>query len=196
MPKMGTALVLALREATQSRHRLVEETFDLPSRVRNLDRYRDLLGAFYAIVEPAERRFRDHDLFRRLGLLDGGRERGPALEKDLEHLGVQVVESPIETMEWFTTFDHAVGCAYVLEGSRLGGQIIAHHAQTHGGIDPMSLAFFRGDGRSTAARWRSFLDAIDRCPFIDVEAAIFGACMTFDDLTRSLRQGDRALIHV
>lgn len=46
---------------------------------------------------------------------------------------------------------------YVIEGSTLGGAVIAHAVETRLGLDAeKGCAYFRSYGRETAMMWRSF----------------------------------------
>lgn len=86
-----------------------------------------------------------------------GRLRAHALRADLEHLGAAFTQrfaAPIEDeAEMF-------GALYVLEGSRLGGRVLARMADESG--DAMvrgATRYFRHAERE--GHWRSFLDAME-----------------------------------
>lgn len=64
------------------------------------------------------------------------------------------------------------GVAYVLEGSRLGGQVMYRRlADT---LAPHSLAYLQGAGRETGARWAAFLTELRQ--HVRTEADIGAAC--------------------
>jgi heme oxygenase len=80
----------------------------------------------------------------------------------------------------------ALGCMYVLEGSTLGGRIIARKLQQHLAIDAdTGAAFFQACGNETGTRWSYFVARLNRepLPSDDVRAAAFE---TFDRLERWL----------
>lgn len=84
----------------------------------------------------------------------------------------------------------AAGCLYVLEGSQLGGQVIARELERRLGIGPDSGgSFFAGDGATgTAARWRqvlAWIEAVAAAP-PEADAVVAAARETFDSLSRWL----------
>ena len=55
----------------------------------------------------------------------------------------------------------ALGMAYVIEGSTLGGRVILKHLSSRINVtERQGAAFFAGYGRETGARWRQFLEAL------------------------------------
>ena len=58
----------------------------------------------------------------------------------------------------------ALGCAYVLEGSTLGGQLILRHLTRHFGPDARvgNFTFFRAYGDQVGPMWRAFGEALTR----------------------------------
>lgn len=87
-----------------------------------------------------------------------------------------------------SSMDSYLGMMYVLEGSRLGGQVIAKNVyDTLGYTCENGASFFIGYGKDTGKRWRDFLRYFSDCaenPAPIVEAA----CATFNHLERWLWQ--------
>jgi heme oxygenase len=82
----------------------------------------------------------------------------------------------------------AWGALYVVEGSALGGQLIARQLSERLGITAeRGGAFFAGWGERTGSRWREFRELLD----IEVAGsqaqtqACIGAVDTFDGFSRS-----------
>jgi heme oxygenase len=71
------------------------------------------------------------------------------------------------------------GVAYVIEGSRLGGQVM--YRRLADALAPHSLAYLQGAGRDTGARWTSFLAELRQQLHTDddVHAACDGAVQAF-----------------
>lgn len=89
------------------------------------------------------------------GALDlTGRLKTPLLDLDLralEHAPLPNVLPPT----WLTGEADAWGCAYVLEGATLGGQVVTRHLRRTGFPDN-TLHFYRSYGEQVGPRWRTF----------------------------------------
>ena len=152
-----------LREATRDAHRDAEEAFDLDSRTASRREYAGLLLALHAFHSCAEQRLRAVDGWDALGPpVDlAARERASLLEQDLAHLGVPVSPPAFPvTLPSLESLPAALGCLYVLEGSRLGGALVARRAVSALGAD-LPVTFFSSGGRPTGADWRSFQRSLD-----------------------------------
>ncbi|WP_225785518.1 biliverdin-producing heme oxygenase [Xenophilus sp. Marseille-Q4582] len=90
----------------------------------------------------------------------------------------------------------AWGVAYVVEGSRLGGQVL--YRRLAAPLAPHPLRYLQGAGAQTGARWRAFLDELRAA--LDtparVQAACEGAVWAFERLLQLSRHaaapGERA----
>lgn len=112
---------------------------------------------------------------------------------DLENLGLldAAVEAELQaaraTLPHLDSLERALGCLYVLEGSTLGGQIIARNVKTVFGLGNGQhhevSAFFSSDGSQTAARWRKFLghfvEFAESASEFQRDAIVAGALDTF-----------------
>lgn len=83
------------------------------------------------------------------------------------------------------------GVAYVLEGSRLGGQVM--YRRLADALAPHPLAYLQGAGRDTGARWTAFLADLRRHVRTDAEvrAACEGAVRAFALLLQCRRARER-----
>lgn len=81
----------------------------------------------------------------------------------------------------------AWGVAYVIEGSRLGGQMLYRRLAEP--LAPHPLQYLQGAGARTGAHWRAFLDALRVA--LDtparVQTACDGAVLAFEQLLRLSR---------
>jgi len=183
-------LLQALRDATGVRHREVETL--LPPVWSALGRagyatYLSRLAGFQLPLE--ERLFAAHD-WAALGLPDAAtRPRGALLRADLAALGVDAGSLPRATaLPDVQDFGRALGVLYVLEGSTLGGQVLAREVARGAAGAPTS--FLNGAGDDTATRWTSFGRFAEaqatRAPRLEAQA-VAAATETFAALAAWLR---------
>jgi len=147
-----------LKSETATLHLRVEAQlglFDLPL---SLQRYRQVLEAFYGFYAPVE-----IGLFRLAAEVPplgfSLRARAGLIESDLVALGVsrRALTDLVLCTELppLSSREDLAGCLYVLEGACLGGQVVAKRLQRQLAVAKGSGAsFFVGDGEGTAARWR------------------------------------------
>ncbi|MGC3945114.1 MAG: biliverdin-producing heme oxygenase [Chryseolinea sp.] len=174
-------LIQQLRSETESDHRALEK--DLVKKikaVRTSTDYIDLLRlmhGFYAAMEGQLQDYLSHD-----AALDFyARRKADWLITDMETVGgiEDVRYCPI--VPEVDSFSSALGAMYVLEGSTLGGQIIAKMLKQQLGKDSdEGLTFFLSYGPQTAAMWNRFKSYLDK-PFDDRERTevVRGAKETF-----------------
>lgn len=83
-------------------------------------------------------------------------------------------------------YAEAIGCAYVIEGSRLGGLVIAKIVERQLGIS--ATTYLHGHGARTKDLWRAFLSELDawgeRARPEERNAAVHGAHTTFSTYIR------------
>ncbi len=113
--------------------------------------------------------------------------RWPALLADLRALGVseeEVEAIPVSKgIEPISSFGDAMGVAYVTEGSRMGGLVIAKHISSKLGLSPeKGLSFFLPESpKEIVAAFHGFvhrLDTFARCS-CDERDALTGATRAF-----------------
>lgn len=92
------------------------------------------------------------------------RKKLPAIHEDIKFLQQQGIHcraaKPIQVPS-IESKGFALGMAYVIEGSTLGGRVIMKHlsprlqiTETHGGT------FFAGYGNETGSMWKEFIEAL------------------------------------
>lgn len=172
----------ALKTRTQEWHARTERDLALADPALTLAEYQRLLGRFWGFHAPLEARLAAHQ--GALGGLDlTERRRTPALEADLRHFGLDPATLPrCGALPEVGSRAQALGCLYVLEGSTLGGQMLARHFAGHFGLTvEAGCAFFAGYGALTGDRWRAFLAVLSAAELTDDEreAALGAATDTF-----------------
>lgn len=147
-----------LRHHTRTSHQRVELLVRVMETPLSHAQYLRVLRQMAAYVLPLERELVTHPLPESFDLV--ARLRGPALERDFAWFG-QSVPHDLPVLPALPTTAHAAGALYVLEGSTLGGQIIARHLHAQLGLTAdAGAAFFSGYGPRTAIMWRSFCAAL------------------------------------
>jgi heme oxygenase len=167
VPPPTLLLLHALREGTQDLHERIESRLDIPARLTTPDAYRTLLERFFGYYSPLEdilaapERAADRAA---LGLDLGDRRKAGLLESDLRDLGLSVSDvaglarCPAGLLPSPRGAAALAGCAYVLEGATLGGQVIGRHLDRALGRHPggPGARFFHGYGARTGAMWQRF----------------------------------------
>ena len=178
-------LLQRLKIETAREHDRIEEAFDLEAITRSIPTYRDLLGrlyGFHAVWEPlVELSLADPDFFRK-------RQKLRFLRTDLRDLGMKddgiarlALCDPTVTMR---TPAEAWGSMYVVEGSTLGGVIIARHVERRLGLNRHNgCHYFRCYGTDVRSMWSSFgTKLLARCGPAEEDTVVAAACRTFETL--------------
>jgi heme oxygenase len=147
---------LRLREATRDSHDQVEGELRLLDGSLTPQRYREVLERFhgyYAVLEPALDAWHERE-----GLLDWpARRKLHLLAADLGELGApDPADLPMcpEVLAIASSAE-ALGALYVIEGSTLGGAVIARRLRAQG-FAPSALGFFSCYGSDVGGRWRTW----------------------------------------
>lgn len=161
-------LLAAVRLATSSSHRRLEENLLILDRLRSPDRRQELMAAFYGFYVPVESMLQP--LLGRLPGLDfEQRSKIAHLERDLADLGLSpaaIAGLPLCSVPRPGDTAMAMGLAYVTEGASLGGKVIRRQAET-AGLSQTGLSFFGCYEPDTADMWRRFcavLEAVGQAP--------------------------------
>ena len=158
--------------------------------------YRQYLAAMLGYHAPLEDVLRAHDRLGAAGFDAPRRLRAPMLAADLLALGDDPRAVPQCTcLPAVTTLARALGVAYVLEGSTLGGRyILAKLPPPLVRLRGQATAFLVGHGPETGARWRAFgaIVARELVTPADEDEAVAGARETFVRLIDWLAPRTRA----
>lgn len=175
-----------LREETRDRHEALEERLDWRRRMATPEGYRSLLARWWGFhhgFEPV--------MAAALGAeFAQPRRKLHLLERDLGHFGME--PDAIAALPRFAVGSHfedrsaIVGALYVIEGSTLGGQVIAQYVRRVLGTPDASggCAYFESYGkRRTGPMWASFRAFLDQSvEESEADGVIAGARRTFDGL--------------
>ena len=175
-----------LKTATQPHHDRVEARVGLLAPGLTRSEYRRLLEAFWGFYLPVEQQLSGlTGLDRALPDLNA-RWKARAIERDLEVLGLGGDARralPIcRDLPPLATVAQGLGCAYVLEGATLGGQVISRHVSPRVQVTSQcGGAFFASYGPRVGAMWSEFRRRLtDYTAALGEEAAIVAsACATF-----------------
>lgn len=162
-----------LRHSTHSHHARINRhpllcKLTRPGLTRST--YARILGSYWSyfqVIEPAIERF----LATCPGQFDyATRRKLPWLECDLSKFDTPApspnMTDQLQTLSRITEPGEAIGVLYAVEGSTLGGQVIARHLVQNLGIDQSTGArYFTGYGQETESRWQEF------CSFAETIAA-------------------------
>jgi heme oxygenase len=166
--------------------------------VTQYGRYLQKTLGFYIPVEEALSR---QGAWEVLGLSARERTKVPLLLSDLVMVDLallggdeRLLQTPVcDAPPELRGVPEAIGCAYVLEGSTLGGRVISRHVQRCLGSNA-PRAFLEGYAEQTGANWQAFRAAVLRfARSRDVEdRVIAGARLTFRAFERWLTLLDRS----
>jgi heme oxygenase len=178
-------LLLRLREETRPAHHRLEAELDLLSDGLTLERYGAVLAHFHWFLrtwEPLVARLLADDAFfeprRKLALL----------QRDMGALNLDPIAGICTDLPGLSTRAQALGSLYVVEGSTLGGQVIARHARRRLGLpEGEGTAFFESYGPAVGAYWNALrhILADSSSPLTDA-SAVAAARQTFLCLGRVL----------
>ncbi|MDE1460809.1 biliverdin-producing heme oxygenase [Spartinivicinus poritis] len=177
-------ILILLRQATHDIHqRLHKHPLLQPLVQQSLTKqhYILLLQAFERFYQSVEKRTSSNTLY------DDFQPNSNTITHDLITLGAQINpinEQPVIVIE--KSESAILGMLYVLEGSKLGGQLIAQNIKnTLGYTEKNGTAFFYGNGKQTGEQWHRFLLLLDsRCTHHS--DCINSACQIFEILEQWL----------
>ncbi len=151
-------LLERLKIETRPAHDRIELAMDLDRRIADRDGYRSLLIRFYGFHSAWERAASelapDRAFFE-------SRCKTKLLARDLTVLGLsdeEIIRLPqCNPLMPMPSPAAVLGSMYVVEGSTLGGAIIARDVERRLGFGPETgCAYFKSYGRETALMWKQF----------------------------------------
>lgn len=161
------------KDSTQEAHRDVEN-FLLPklAAIRHRNDYAVLLRMFYGYYSPLEKKI---ERFITPSLLPdlAERRKAEALRHDLHALQSEAQMVVCKDLPKIDNEAQALGALYVLEGSTLGGKMIAKMLlqNTALSLTENEVRFFLGYKEDTGKKWKAFLEVLNRQPAGDVVEA-------------------------
>ena len=179
-----------LREHTSAAHRALEAQVKIDEATASAARYQALLERFLGFYEPMEARFQTAFQDSGHGYDAQARIKSPWLKADLRELGLDAttIAALPQCKELPSTTNAALafGCAYVLEGSTLGGKHIARMIECSPAAD-LPHRFFTGYGPEVGGQWKEFCGTLERFASENPQATqqiLSGAEQTFQCFQR------------
>ena len=152
-------IMLRLREETRDAHIKAETTMDITHQLQSIHLYTLLLHRLYRFYAAFEQALAavlaaHPDVDISYANKTGWLAQDLNILQPEEIPGTLLRHLPLPKME---NIPALLGCLYVVEGSMLGGQIIARQIQTSLQLNRENGArFFYGYGDETGKRWREF----------------------------------------
>lgn len=177
----GPSMLLEeLKRKTRAQHDHLEARIQIENHLKNLASYRALLERWYGWYAPWEALAAKSSSPRIANFLCS-RWKTPLLMEDLRLLNGSTavplarIAAPSSEAGW-------IGAIYVVEGSTLGGQIIARRVKERLRLDrERGCAFFSSYGDELGPKWREFGDfASQVVPATETDAAVAAAKQTFE----------------
>lgn len=113
------------------------------------------------------------------------RYRAMLILKDLQQLGYLKIPPLCPTLPPLDTHAQLLGAMYVLEGSTLGGQVIARNLEK---LNILAPQYFSGRGSQTGPLWKSFcLNLTAAAATEDPDVLVASASLTFQSLAAWLQ---------
>lgn len=178
-----------LKRETASEHTAIEAASGILHQGLTCAEYRKYLERWFGFLAPLEAELHRTKVWDALGLDPAERRKRQRLESDLRELGSTVCALPLCGLPELRGLPEAVGSAYVIEGSTLGGRVLSRHVQTCLGAD-VPRSFLEVYGSATGQRWHHFRAALASYA-LGREAqdrVIAGARSTFRTFTRWLER--------
>lgn len=175
-----------LKEGTNDLHAEAEHYVRILHADATVEDYARYLTAMYGFHAPIEAAFAS-DLELAGAGFDAARRCMKAMwmRDDLRAIGVADVPAPCSALPRAGNLARALGVAYVLEGSTLGGRfILAKLPPALAALRGTATRYLDGYGKDTGGMWRTFGDIITRSvtTLIDEAAAVHAARETFAHL--------------
>jgi len=178
-----------LRRDTAPEHAAIEAASGILHQGLTCDEYRKYLERWFGFLAPLEAELHRLGVWGELGLSPAERSKRQRLEGDLGELGSTVCALPLSGLPELRELPEAVGSAYVIEGSTLGGRVLSRHVQSCLGAD-VPRSFLEVYGPHTGERWQTFRAALSSYAVgRDVQdRVVLGAKATFRTFTRWLER--------
>jgi heme oxygenase len=179
-----------LKESTRQQHEDVEGTVDVMSHMFSLEDYKRLIArfrAFYTAFEPTL----PYAELQEAGFDYGERRKLHWLEADAKVLDLGEVEK-FEDLPDVSSLPKAFGSLYVVEGSTLGGSVIARHLNQHLGLTPENGgSFYASYGARIGPMWKEFGEAITAYSGdgANDDEIVESAIKTFDSINTLFKNG-------
>lgn len=152
-----------LKQNTAEYHDAAEKLFNsekIFNKTFTLEDYKKIISTNYLMLLHSEDK-----IFRSLSdkysekLQLSNRKKLSLIEKDLESLSLEN-QNATHHLE-FNNEHEALGAMYVIEGSTLGGNVIAKQLSKTEGFDEVTFNFFGCYQENTGSMWKNFKEVLD-----------------------------------
>jgi heme oxygenase len=152
-----------LKQHTAAYHDAAEKLFNskkIFNKTFTLEDYKKIIGTNYLMLLHSE-----DQIFSSLSAALAGklqleeRKKLPLIEKDLACLSL-AGETTAQNLE-FISENEALGALYVIEGSTLGGNVIAKQLSKTEGFEKVTFNFFGCYQENTGTMWKNFKEVLD-----------------------------------
>lgn len=152
-----------LKHNTADYHDAAEKLFNsekIFNKTFTLEDYKKIIHTNYLMLLHSEDK-----IFNRLSdkyadkLQLAERKKLPLIEKDLESLSLE--NQPASHHLEFDNEHEALGAMYVIEGSTLGGNVIAKQLSKTEGFNTVTFNFFGCYQENTGSMWKNFKEVLD-----------------------------------
>jgi heme oxygenase len=175
-------LLQRLRDETAPDHAGLEDALGLLAQPLDHGRFVQALQGFHRFHAAWEPKVAV--LIGRPDLL-APRARLALIERDLAALGAAPVDGATPDLDALQSAAEGWGSLYVMEGSTLGGMVIAKALRDAPWAPEGGLAYFDAHGRATASMWRETCAALELAgQDLDPDRVVQGARATFASLER------------
>lgn len=153
-----------LKQHTAAYHDAAEKLFNskkIFNKTFTLEDYKKIIGTNYLMLLHSENQIFSSlsgDLADRLQLED--RKKLPLIEKDLASLSLKNKTAAYDLE--FASANEALGALYVIEGSTLGGNVIARQLSKTEGFEEVTFNFFGCYHENTGPMWKNFKEVLDK----------------------------------
>jgi heme oxygenase (biliverdin-IX-beta and delta-forming) len=167
---MKDDFLIRIKNETNDLHKQIE-AISYSSKILDfsleLEHYKNLLLANYIFlsqIEPGAGKFTELEEM----ILYSERKKLPLLEKDLQNLGINPVETKTKVNLKLPSFSipsvlEAIASLYVVEGSTLGGAVIQRHLKQNPNMNSvMEYNFYGCYGKNVGVKWKEFCISLVR----------------------------------
>ncbi len=159
-PTLSPRLLQDVRASTRLTHQALEQRLDLSSGQWSRSTYAAFLRATLAVVEPLEQAI-DAQLRPLFDASLGQGPRAARLRSDLQSIGASAEVHEAPSLPRIASVAEALGAAYVLVGSLLGGRIIAASLQEGLGLSRSCMTYLDPPRLALGPAWRAFTATLD-----------------------------------
>lgn len=183
---LARTATLRLKQETTREHAMAERHVRILDPDATVEMYAKYLRRMLGFHRPMERLFATHEALAATGFDAPARRKQDLIVADLSAVGFDPEASDCDALPYVEDLADAIGAAYVLEGSTLGGAfILSHLPPSLAALRGTATRFLEGYGRNTGAMWRAFMGIANATLSTEsrVERAVISAQDTFQRLT-------------